>query len=51
MKLILAALKQHDAKMPIVLCQVLPSSESKKRPSAKIKKVNQLYADAVKGNV
>ena len=30
--------------MPIVLCQVFPSAESKKRPSAKIKKVNQLYA-------
>jgi hypothetical protein len=36
--------------MPIVLCQVFPSSESKKRPSAKIKKVNQLYAEVVKGN-
>ena len=50
LKLILAALKQHDARMPIVLCQVFPSSESKKRPASKIKKVNQLYAEAVKGN-
>jgi lysophospholipase L1-like esterase len=50
LKLILAALKEHDSKMPIVLCQVFPSSESKKRPSSKIKKVNQLCADAVKGN-
>src|SRR5215510_12456771 len=50
LKLILAALKEHDAKMPIVLCQVFPSSESKKRPAAKIRKVNQLYAEAVKGN-
>ena len=50
LKLILAALKEHDSKMPIVLCQVFPSSESKKRPSSKIKKVNQLYADVVKGN-
>ena len=32
-KLILAALKQHDAKMPIVLCQVFPSSATKKRPA------------------
>jgi lysophospholipase L1-like esterase len=50
LKLILAALKEHDAKMPIILCQVFPSSESMKRPSAKIKKVNQLYAAAVKGD-
>jgi lysophospholipase L1-like esterase len=50
LKLILAALKDHDSKMPIVLCQVFPSSESKKRPASKIKKVNQLYADTVKGN-
>ena len=50
LKLILAALKEHDSKMPIVLCQMFPSSESKKRPSSKIKKVNQLYADSVKGN-
>ncbi|MFN0101407.1 MAG: GDSL-type esterase/lipase family protein [Bryobacteraceae bacterium] len=48
LKLILAALK--EGKMPIVLCQVFPSSESKKRPAAKIKKVNQLYAEVVKGN-
>jgi lysophospholipase L1-like esterase len=50
LKLILAALKEHDAKMPVVLCQVFPSSESKKRSAARIKKVNQLYAAAVKGN-
>jgi lysophospholipase L1-like esterase len=50
LKLILAALKEHDAKMPVVLCQVFPSSESKKRSAAKIKKVNQLYAAAVKGD-
>ena len=50
LKLILAALKQHDAKMPIVLCQVFPSSAEKKRPAEKIKQVNQLYAAAVKGD-
>jgi len=50
LKLIFAALKEHDAKMPIVLCQVFPSSDSKKRPAGKIKTVNQLYASAVKGN-
>lgn len=50
LKLILAALKRHDAKMPIVLCQVFPSAASMKRPADKIKKVNQLYAAAVKGD-
>jgi len=49
-KLILAELKRHDPKMPIVLCQVFPSSASKKRPSDQIKKLNQLYATAVKGD-
>ena len=50
LKLILAKLQHFDSKMPIILCQVFPSSESKKRPTDKIKKVNQLYAAAVKGN-
>jgi lysophospholipase L1-like esterase len=50
LKLILAELKKHNAKMPIVLCQVFPSSASMKRPADKIKKVNQLYAAAVKGD-
>src|SRR5688572_13466526 len=50
LKLIIAELKKHNGKMPIVLCQVMPSSESKKRPADKIKKVNELYAAAVKGD-
>jgi lysophospholipase L1-like esterase len=50
LKLILAELKSHDAKMPIVLCQVFPSSATKKRPADKIKEVNQLYQAAVKGD-
>ncbi len=50
LKMILAELKKADAKMPIVLCQVMPSSASKKRPADKIKQVNTLYAAAVKGD-
>jgi lysophospholipase L1-like esterase len=46
-RLIVAALKQHDPAMPVVLCRVMPSSAEKKRPSDKIKKINQLYADAM----
>src|SRR4051812_24057000 len=50
LKLILAEFKKHDAKLPVVLCQVMPSSAMKSRPADKIKKVNELYAAAVKGD-
>lgn len=50
LKLIIAELKKHNEKMPIVLCQVFPSSASKKRPADKIKELNALYAAAVKGD-
>lgn len=50
LKLILAALKEHDPAMPVLLCQVFPSSETKKRSAANIKKLNSLYAAAVKGD-
>lgn len=49
-RLIIEALKEHDADMPIVVCAVFPSSEQKKRPAEKIKKVNELYAEAIKGD-
>ena len=50
LKLILARLKEHNPRMPVILCQVFPSSEAKQRPADKIKSVNQLYAAAVKGD-
>jgi lysophospholipase L1-like esterase len=50
LKLILAALKGHDPRMPIVLCQVFPSAQSKKRPADAIRKINDLYQAAVKGD-
>ncbi|MCI0538871.1 MAG: GDSL-type esterase/lipase family protein [Verrucomicrobiales bacterium] len=50
LKLILAELKKHSAKMPVILCQVFPSSASMKRPSDQIKRVNQLFAASVKGD-
>jgi hypothetical protein len=49
-KLIIAALKKHNAKMPIILCKVFPSSASKARPADKIKRINELYAGAVFGD-
>jgi lysophospholipase L1-like esterase len=50
LKLILAEFKNLDPKMPVVLCKVFPSSATKKRPAEKIKKINQLYTDVVRGN-
>jgi lysophospholipase L1-like esterase len=49
-KLILAELSKSNPNLPIILCQVFPSSESKNRPADKIKQLNKLYAAAIKGN-
>lgn len=49
-KLLIEALKNHNAEMPIVVCQVFPSSASKSRPADKIKAINALCAAAVKGD-
>jgi len=50
LKLILAALKRHDARMPVVLCQVFPSSAAEKRPAEQIRALNALYLAAVKND-
>jgi lysophospholipase L1-like esterase len=50
LELILAAMKHHNARMPIVLCQVFPSSESMRRPADRIKAINALYLAAVKND-
>jgi lysophospholipase L1-like esterase len=50
LKLILTALKRHNPKLPVILCQVFPSSATKSRPADAIKKINRLYADARKGD-
>ncbi|MDG1897077.1 MAG: GDSL-type esterase/lipase family protein [Fuerstiella sp.] len=47
-KLILTELRKHRADMPIVLCNVFPSSTTKSRSADSIKKINTLYASAVK---
>lgn len=49
-QLIIEELKQHDSKMPIVLCRVFPSSATKKRPADAIQKLNSLTDAAVKGD-
>jgi lysophospholipase L1-like esterase len=50
LKLIVTALKAHNAKMPIVLCEVMPSSASKKRGADQIKQINKLCKAVVKGD-
>ena len=50
LKLILAELKRHNPRMPVILCQVFPSSSSMKRPADQIKAVNALYLAAVKND-
>jgi lysophospholipase L1-like esterase len=50
LKLLVAALERHDPRMPIVLCQVFPSSSTMKRPADRIKAVNALYLAAVKND-
>jgi lysophospholipase L1-like esterase len=48
--LIIQALHQHNAKMPIVLNLVFPSSEKMRRPADKIKEINRRLMALVKGN-
>jgi lysophospholipase L1-like esterase len=50
LRLVVEALEAHDPSMPIVLCQVFPSSPEKKRPPEKIEAVNALYLAAVKND-
>lgn len=47
---IIVALKKHNPEMPIVLCRMFPSSETKKRSKETISKVNQLYDETVRGD-
>ena len=50
LKLILGELERNDPRMPVVLCQVFPSSAREKRPAAAIEAMNALYRAAVKGD-
>ena len=47
-KLIVEKLKAHNPQMPIVLCEVMPSSATKNRPADKIKEMNKALAAAMK---
>ncbi|MDA8744260.1 GDSL-type esterase/lipase family protein [Rubripirellula amarantea] len=48
--LILERMNEHNSEMPIVLCLVMPSSETKNRPAEKIKQINEGLRDLVRGN-
>ncbi len=48
MRLIVEALKAHDPALPVVLCEVFPSSASMRRPAFKIKRLNLLLREAMK---
>lgn len=50
MKKIIAKIKAHDPKLPVVLCTVFPSHASKRRPTDKIKQLNALYANLAWGD-
>jgi lysophospholipase L1-like esterase len=47
LKLIVAALRDHDPAMPVILCEVFPSSATKGRPAEAIRRLNALYLEAV----
>jgi lysophospholipase L1-like esterase len=47
-KLILAAIKQHNPALPVLLCNVFPSAATKKRPAEQIRRLNQLYFAAIR---
>jgi lysophospholipase L1-like esterase len=50
MRLLLARLKAHNSRMPIVLSLVFPSSEKMKRPAASIREINRRVLALVKND-
>ena len=49
-RLLIAALKAHNPKMPIIACLVMPSSVAMRRPVEDIKKINALRLASIKGD-
>jgi lysophospholipase L1-like esterase len=47
-RLIIDALRAADPHLPVVLCEVMPSSEAKKRPFGRIQRLNLLLREAVR---
>ena len=49
-KAIISAIEAKNPRTPIIVCQVFPSAADKQRPAEKIKKLNALVAEQVKGD-
>ena len=49
-RLLIATLKAHNPKMPIIACLVIPSSVTMRRPAEEIKKINALRMASIKGD-
>jgi lysophospholipase L1-like esterase len=49
-KLLLAKIAAYDAKIPIILCQVMATSPKQGRPTELIRKLNRLLAEVARGN-
>jgi lysophospholipase L1-like esterase len=49
-KLLLEQIADHNAKIPVILCEVMPASAEKKRPADKIKALNAALRAVAKGN-
>lgn len=47
LKAILTALKNSNAKLPVIVCRVMPSAASLRRPAAKIQQLNALVDEWV----
>jgi lysophospholipase L1-like esterase len=47
-KLLLYKLTGHDPKLPLILCQVMPTSPTKDRPTEKIRELNERLADVAR---
>ncbi|MDB6024045.1 MAG: multifunctional acyl-CoA thioesterase and protease and lysophospholipase [Verrucomicrobiales bacterium] len=50
LKTVLALLKKHNPKMPVIICKTMPSSGKMKRPADKLQKFNALVDDLIKGD-
>ncbi len=48
LKLIIEELRTYNPTMPVILCDVFPSSAVKSRPADKIRRINALYFDAMR---
>lgn len=46
LRLILSALRDHNPALPVIVCAVMPSSPTKKRPAFLIRRINQLILEA-----